>query len=151
MKFWLDVLEQFCSPRDSVYCIFGGTKTMHAVNVSFSPWFKIFLPLYLVSFYNRSEHLLFFLQMLSLRHYGIEHKVDKEDYMQSLQEAPELDKNDFCQSAYSVKKKRKIEEVPVPHQSRPFANPTSEFDDDDDIQEEEYDSIVCDNVVKPCE
>jgi hypothetical protein len=39
MEFWLDVLEQFCSHGDSVYCIFGGTKTMPVANVSFPPWF----------------------------------------------------------------------------------------------------------------
>ena len=50
--------------------------------------------------------------MLSLHYYGIVHKVDMEDYMQSLQEAPELDKNDFWHSAYSMKKK-KTEEVLV--------------------------------------
>jgi hypothetical protein len=77
--------------------------------------------------------------------------------MQSLCEAPELDKNNFCQLAYSVKKKRKTEEVPVSQQSRRFVDPTSEFNDDDDIQEEEHDSqprnhpIVRDNVVKPYE
>jgi hypothetical protein len=52
--------------------------------------------------------------MLSLRYYGVVYKADTEDYMQSLREAPELDKNDFRHSAYSVKKKRKTEEVPVP-------------------------------------
>jgi hypothetical protein len=26
MEFWLDVLERFCSPGDSLYCIFGGDK-----------------------------------------------------------------------------------------------------------------------------
>jgi hypothetical protein len=34
MEFWLDIMELFCSPGDSVYCIFGGTKTMHAAYVS---------------------------------------------------------------------------------------------------------------------
>jgi hypothetical protein len=34
MEFWLDIMELFCSPGDSIYSIFGGTKTMHAANVS---------------------------------------------------------------------------------------------------------------------
>jgi hypothetical protein len=34
MEFWLDILELFCSPGDSVYYIFRGTKTMHATNAS---------------------------------------------------------------------------------------------------------------------
>jgi hypothetical protein len=34
MEFWLDIMELFCSPGDSVYCIFGGTKTFHASYVS---------------------------------------------------------------------------------------------------------------------
>jgi hypothetical protein len=35
MEFWLDIMELFCTPGDSVYCIFGRSKTMHAANVSF--------------------------------------------------------------------------------------------------------------------
>ena len=35
MEFYLDIMELFCTPGDSVYCLFGGTKTMHAANVSF--------------------------------------------------------------------------------------------------------------------
>jgi hypothetical protein len=34
MEFYLDIMELLCSPRDSMYCIFGGSKTMHAANVS---------------------------------------------------------------------------------------------------------------------
>ena len=34
MEFYLDIMELFCTPGDSVYCLFGGTKTMHAANVS---------------------------------------------------------------------------------------------------------------------
>jgi hypothetical protein len=34
MEFYLDIMELFCSPGDSVYCLFGGSKTMHAANVS---------------------------------------------------------------------------------------------------------------------
>jgi hypothetical protein len=34
MEFYLDIMELFCSPGDSVYCLFGGAKTMHAANVS---------------------------------------------------------------------------------------------------------------------
>jgi hypothetical protein len=34
MEFYLDIMELFYSPGDSMYCIFGGSKTMHAVNVS---------------------------------------------------------------------------------------------------------------------
>jgi hypothetical protein len=95
--------------------------------------------------------------MLSLCYYGVVHEADTEDYMQSLREAPELDKNDFRHSAYSVKKKRKTEEVPVPQQSRRFVDPTSEFDDDDDIRQEEQDYQPCnhptvhDDVVEHCE
>jgi hypothetical protein len=59
---------------------------------------------------------------LSLHYYGIVHKADMEDYMQNLREAPELNKNDFRQSAYSVKKKKKTEEVPIPQQSRRFVD-----------------------------
>jgi hypothetical protein len=35
MEFWLDIMELFCTLGDSVYCIFGGTKTMHVANASF--------------------------------------------------------------------------------------------------------------------
>jgi hypothetical protein len=35
MKFYLDLIEKFCSPRKSVYCTFARSKTMHAVKVSF--------------------------------------------------------------------------------------------------------------------
>jgi hypothetical protein len=35
MEFWLDIMELFYALGDSNYCIFGGTKTMHAANVSF--------------------------------------------------------------------------------------------------------------------
>jgi hypothetical protein len=34
MEFYLDIMELFCSPGDSMYCLFGGSKTMHAANVS---------------------------------------------------------------------------------------------------------------------
>jgi hypothetical protein len=40
MEFWLDIMELFCSPGNSVYCIFRGTKTMHAAYVSST--FKLF-------------------------------------------------------------------------------------------------------------
>jgi hypothetical protein len=34
MEFYLDIMELFCSPGDSMYCLFGRSKTMHATNVS---------------------------------------------------------------------------------------------------------------------
>ena len=34
MEFYLDVMELFCLPGDSVYCLFGSSKTMHVANVS---------------------------------------------------------------------------------------------------------------------
>ena len=34
MEFYLDIIELFCSLGDSVYYLFGGSKTMHAANVS---------------------------------------------------------------------------------------------------------------------
>jgi hypothetical protein len=45
------------------------------------------------------------LQMLSLKYYGIVHKADTEDYMQSLRVHDELDKNDFRQHMYAVRVK----------------------------------------------
>ena len=35
MEFYLDIMELFYLPKDFVYCLFGGSKTMHATNVSF--------------------------------------------------------------------------------------------------------------------
>ena len=35
MEFYLDIMELFYLPRDSVYYLFGGSKTMHAANISF--------------------------------------------------------------------------------------------------------------------
>ena len=35
MEFYLNIMELFCSPGDSIYYLFGGSKTMHAANVSF--------------------------------------------------------------------------------------------------------------------
>ena len=40
MELWLDIMELFCSLGDLVYYIFGGSKTMHVVNVSST--FKLF-------------------------------------------------------------------------------------------------------------
>jgi hypothetical protein len=77
-----------------------------------------------------------FLQMLSLRYYGIVHKADTKDYMQSLLDFKNLDKNDFRHSTYTMKMK-KTKKVLVLQQSCRLTNPTSEFDDDDDIQKEE--------------
>jgi hypothetical protein len=42
-----------------------------------------------------------FLQMLSLKYYGIVYKAETEDYMQSLQSNDQLDKNDFRQHMYA--------------------------------------------------
>ena len=35
MKFYLDLMEKFCSLGESMYYTFAGTKTMHVVKVSF--------------------------------------------------------------------------------------------------------------------
>ena len=79
-----------------------------------------------------------FLQILSLRYYGIVHKVDTKDYMQSLRDANELDKNDFCHSAYPMKMKKTLE-VLVLYQLRQIPDPTSQFDDNNEIQDEKDD------------
>jgi hypothetical protein len=64
--------------------------------------------------------------------------AEPKDYMQSLQDADELDKNDFRHSAYPMKMKKTLE-VLLLYQLRQFPDPTSQFDDNDEIQDEEDD------------
>jgi hypothetical protein len=72
------------------------------------------------------------LQMLSLKYYGIVHKADTEDYMQSLRVHDELDKNDFRQHMYAVRVKPTSEPSDL-HEFRPSSAAISEFDDDEEI------------------
>jgi hypothetical protein len=70
--------------------------------------------------------------MLSLKYYGIVHKADTEDYMQSLRVHDELDKNDFRQHMYAVRVKPTAEPSDL-HEFRPSSTTISEFDDDEEI------------------
>jgi hypothetical protein len=72
------------------------------------------------------------LQMLSLKYYGIVHKADTEDYMQSLRVHDELDKNDFRQHMYAVRVKLTAEPSDL-HEFRPSSAAISEFNDDEEI------------------
>jgi hypothetical protein len=72
------------------------------------------------------------LQMLSLKYYGIVHKADTEDYMQSLQVHDELNRNDFRQHMYVVRVKPTAEPSDL-HEFRPSSAVISEFDDDEEI------------------
>jgi hypothetical protein len=69
--------------------------------------------------------------MLSLKYYGIVHKADTEDYMQSLRVNNELDKNDFRQHMYAVRVKPTAEPSDL-HEFRPSSAAISEFDDDEE-------------------
>jgi hypothetical protein len=72
------------------------------------------------------------LQMLSLKYYGIVHKADTEDYMQSLRVHDELDKNDFRQHMYAVRVKPTTKPSDL-HEFRPSSAAISEFNDDEEI------------------
>jgi hypothetical protein len=72
------------------------------------------------------------LQMLSLKYYGIVHKADTENYMQSLQLHDELDKNDFRQHMYAIRVKPTAEPSDL-QEFRPSSAAISEFDDDEEI------------------
>jgi uncharacterized protein YjbK len=72
------------------------------------------------------------LQMLSLKYYGIVHKVEMEDYMQSLQSNYELDKNDFRQHMYAIRVKSTAKPSDL-HEFRPSSVAILEFDDDEEI------------------
>lgn len=80
--------------------------------------------------------------MLSPRYYNIVHKTNREDYMQSLSDANELDKNDLCYSTYAVKIKKTLE-VPILSQLYWIVDQASEFDDNNKIQVEEDDAQPC--------
>jgi len=41
--------------------------------------------------------------MLSLKYYGIVHKLERKDYEHSLQTYQEIDKNDFRHHLYAIK------------------------------------------------
>jgi hypothetical protein len=70
--------------------------------------------------------------MLSLKYYGIVHKADTEDYMQSLRVNDELDKNDFRQHMYVVRVKSTAKPFDL-HEFHPSSAAISEFDDDVEI------------------
>jgi hypothetical protein len=70
--------------------------------------------------------------MLSLKYYGIVHKADTEDYMQSLRVHDELDKNDFQQHMYAVRVKPTAEPSDL-QEFHPSSAAISEFDDDEEI------------------
>jgi hypothetical protein len=72
------------------------------------------------------------LQMLSLKYYGIVHKADTEDYMQSLRVHDELDKNNFRQHMYAIRMKPTAEPSDL-HEFHPSSAAISEFDDDVEI------------------
>ena len=70
--------------------------------------------------------------MLSLKYYGIVHKVDTEDYMQSLQLNDELNKNNFRQHMYAVKVKSTGESLDL-FEFHPSGAAISKFDDHEEI------------------
>jgi hypothetical protein len=85
--------------------------------------------------------------MLSLKYYGIVHRADIDDYMRSLRFADELDKNDFRHLMYAVKVKPTEEALALPEIRRTI-DATSEFDDNEEVQEqkvaEQHRRKVCD-------
>ena len=52
--------------------------------------------------------------MLSLKYYGVVHRADTNDYMQSLRSSQELDKNDFWYFMYAARTKSTDEAPPAP-------------------------------------
>jgi hypothetical protein len=72
--------------------------------------------------------------MLSLKYYGVVHRADTDDYMQSLRSAQELDKNDFRHLMYVVRAKATDEGPVLPEICR-TTDAISEFDDDEEVQE----------------
>jgi hypothetical protein len=73
--------------------------------------------------------------MLSLKYYGVVHRADTEDYMQSLRSEEELDKNDFRHLMYAVRAKSTDEGPSLP-EIRRTADAISEFDDDEEVQDQ---------------
>jgi hypothetical protein len=67
------------------------------------------------------------------------HKVDTEDFMQNLRAADELDRNNFHHSTYVIKSKQSVK-LPTVLELRQIADATSEFDDNEEIQEEKEDA-----------
>jgi hypothetical protein len=67
--------------------------------------------------------------MLSLKYYGVVHRADTEDYMQSLRSEEELDKNDFRHLMYAVRAKSTDDGPSLP-EIRRSADAISEFDDE---------------------
>ena len=70
--------------------------------------------------------------MLSLKYYDIVHKVETEDYTQSLQSNQEINKNDFRHLIYAITVKPTVEPSDV-HEFCPSSAGKSEFDDDEEI------------------
>jgi hypothetical protein len=58
--------------------------------------------------------------MLSLKYYGVVHRDDIDDYMQSLRSAQELDKNNFWYLMYAVKAKSTEEGPVLPKSIKPL-------------------------------
>jgi hypothetical protein len=73
-------------------------------------------------------------QMLSLKYYGVVHRVDTDDYTQSLRSSQELDKNDFRHFMYAMRAKSIDEAPPAPAIHR-LIDAISEFDDDEEVEE----------------
>ena len=72
------------------------------------------------------------LQMLSLKYYGIVHKADMKDYMQSLQVNNEHDINDFRQHMYVVRVKPTVKPSDL-NEFHPTSVAISKFNDDEEI------------------
>jgi hypothetical protein len=75
-----------------------------------------------------------FVQMLSLKYYGVVHRADTDDYTQSLRSLQELDKNNFQHFMYVVRAKSS-DEAPPPPEIRYPVDAISEFDDDEEVEE----------------
>ena len=69
--------------------------------------------------------------MLSLKYYGIVHKLDRIDYVHSLRMYQEIDKNDFRHQLYAVR--MKPTEPSDLQEFRPSGAAISKFDDKEEI------------------
>ena len=73
-------------------------------------------------------------QMLSLKYYGVMHRADIDNYMQSLWSLQELDKNNFRHFIYAMRRKSTNEAPPLPEIHCPI-DAISQFDDDEEVEE----------------
>ena len=158
MEFYLQLLDLFCCPRNTIYSVFSGTKILCDGLVSHIPLVltHVLISLLFLRHYmrritsTRANVLACFLQMNSLDVYCLSHFEDKQYYARMVEVALTLDWKDFLPDGYLVDEEVYPRVPPKPAERKGKAPAFSlqveetvdDEEQDDDADAEEDDDAV---------